>query len=91
MQDFYKNIEDYSSSSECNELIVFDDMIADLISNKTFSQIVTKLFIRGKEVNASTVFITECCFQIPKDVRINSFKLFYYENSKQSRALTNYI
>ena len=91
MQDFYKNIEDYSSSSACIELIVFDDMIADLISNKTFSQIVTKLFIRGKKVNASTVFITECSFQIPKDVRINSFKLFYYENSKQSRALTNYI
>ena len=46
MQDFYKSIEEYNPSRKCNLLIVFDDMIADIISNKTLSPIVTEIFIR---------------------------------------------
>ena len=56
MQDVYKNIEDYNSIKNCKILIVFDDMIADMINNK-LNPIVTELFIRGRKINISIVFI----------------------------------
>ena len=46
IQDVYKNIEDFNLSRKCNALIVFDEMIANIISNKKLSPIVTKLFTR---------------------------------------------
>ena len=49
MQDVYKNIDEYSADKECKILIVFDDMIADLINNKKLNSIVTNLFIRGRK------------------------------------------
>ena len=53
-------------------LIVFDDMIADMVSNKKLNSIVTELFIRGKKLNISLVFITQLYFKVPKDVRNNN-------------------
>ena len=47
-------------------------MIADLISNKKLNSIVTELFIRGRKLSISLVFITQSCFKVPKDVRLNS-------------------
>ena len=47
-------------------------MIADIINNKKFNPIVTELFIRGRKLNISIVFITESYFKVPKDVRLNS-------------------
>ena len=58
MQDAYKNIEDYSPGKKRKVLIIFDDMIADMINNKKVNPIVTKLFIRGRKRNISIVFIT---------------------------------
>ena len=58
MDDIYKNIEEYNSNIKRNKLIVFDDMIADMVSNKNLTQIVTELFIRGRKLNISLVFIT---------------------------------
>ena len=52
-------------------LIVFDDMIADMINNKKLNSIVTELFIRGRKLNISLVFITQSYFKVPKDVRLN--------------------
>ena len=52
--------------------IVFDDLIADIMSNKKFQAIVKELFIRCKKLNISLVFITQSYFSIPKDVRLNS-------------------
>ena len=52
-------------------MIVFDDMIADMI-NKMLKPIVTELFIRGRKSNISIVFITQSYFKVPKDVRLNS-------------------
>ena len=46
MQDVYENIEGYNPSRKCNVLMVFDDTIADIISNKKLNQIVTEIFIR---------------------------------------------
>ena len=57
-------------------LIVFDDMIADVIHNKRLNSIVTKLFLRGRKLNISLVFITQLYFKVPKDVRLNTSHFF---------------
>ena len=64
-------------------------MIADMINNKKLNRVVTELFIRGRKLNTSIVFITQSYFKVPKDVRLNSTYFFYHENSKQKRTSTN--
>ena len=76
MQDVYKNIEDYNSIKKRKVLIVFDDMIADMINNKKLNPIVTELFIRGRKPYISIVFVTQSYFKVPKDVRLNSTHFF---------------
>ena len=82
MKDVYKNFNDYNLDKENKILIVFDDMIADLIDNKKLNSIVTKLFIRGRKLNVSLVFITQSYFKVLKDVRLEYYSLFHFENSK---------
>ena len=53
MQDAYKNIEDYNPRKNCKVLIIFDDMIADMINNKKLNPRVTELFIRGRKLYIS--------------------------------------
>ena len=89
MQDVYKNIDEYNVDKECKILIVFDDMIADMINNKKLNLIVTELFIRGRKLNVSLVFITQSYFKVPKDVRLNSTHFFHYKHSQKKRASTN--
>ena len=72
IDDVYKNINDYNPDKENKILIVFDDRIADMVRNKKLNSIVTKLFIRGIKLNISLVFITQPCFKVPKDVRLNT-------------------
>ena len=67
----YKNIDEYNPDKENKILIVFDDMIADMIHNKKLNSIVTALFITGRKLNIS-VFITQSYFKVPKDVRLNT-------------------
>ena len=76
MQDVYKNIDEYNPDKENKILIVFDDMIADMINNKKLNSIVTELFIRGRKQNISLVFITQSYFKVPKDVRLNTTHFF---------------
>ena len=76
MQDVYKNIEEYNIGNERKILIVFDDMIADLINNKKVNLVLTELFIRGRKLNISIVFITQSYFKVPKHVRLNSTHSF---------------
>ena len=59
MQDVYKNIEKYNIGKKRKILIVFDDMIADMINNKKLNSIVTELFIRGRKLNIYLVFIKQ--------------------------------
>ena len=66
MNDIYKNIEKYNAVKKSKILFVFDDMIADMISNKTLNRIVTELFIRGRKLNISFAFITQLYFFFPK-------------------------
>ena len=76
MQDVYKNVDEYNPGKERKVLIVFDDMIADISSNKKLNQRVTELFIRGRKLIISLVFITQSYLTVPKDIRLNSTHLF---------------
>ena len=79
MHDVYKNIGHYNPDKEDKILIVFDDMIADMINNKKLNSIITGLFIRGIKLNISFVFITQSYFKVPKDVRLNTTHFFIME------------
>ena len=72
MQDVYNNIENYNPGKKRKILIVFDDMIVDIINNKKLNPVLTGLFISGRKLNTSIFFITQSYFQVPKDVRLNS-------------------
>ena len=58
MHKVYKNIDNYNPDKENKVLIVFDDMIADMIKNKELNSIVPELFISGRKLNTSLVFTT---------------------------------
>ena len=76
MRDVYKYINEYNIDKERKILIVFDDMIADMINIKKLNSIVTELFIRGRKLNISLVFITQSYFKVSKDVRLNTTHFF---------------
>ena len=76
MQDVYKNIEDCNQGKKRKVLMIFDDMIADMIINKKLNPIIAELFIRGRKLNISIIFITQSYFKVPKDVRLNSTHIF---------------
>ena len=59
MQGVYKNIEEYNIGKKHKILIAFDDIIAGRINNKKFNPVLTELFIRGRKLNISIVFITQ--------------------------------
>ena len=85
MHDVYKNINDYNVDKDRKILILFDNMIADIIKNKKLNPIFTELFIRGRKLNISLVFITQSYFKAPKDVRLNTIHFFIAKNPKQKR------
>ena len=66
MGDIYKNIKEYNPNKKRKILIVSDDMIADMLSNKKLNLIVTELFTRGRKLNISLVFIRQYYFAMPK-------------------------
>ena len=76
MQDVHKNIDDYNPRKKRKTLIVFDDIIADMINNKKLDSIVTELFVRGRKLSISIVFFTQTYFKVPKDVRLSSTHFF---------------
>ena len=69
-------IDEYNPDKENKILIVFDDMLPDMIHNKRLNSIVTELFIRGRELNISLVFITQLYFKVPKDASLNTSHFF---------------
>ena len=69
-------MEEYNADRKRKVFIVFDDMIANIISNKKHNQTVTEIFIRERKVNISTVFISKSYFTVPKDVRLISTHFF---------------
>ena len=70
MDDVYENIDDYNPSRKRKLLTVFDDMIADIKSNKKFQAIIEELFSRSRKFNISLAFITQS-YSVPKYIRLN--------------------
>ena len=70
MDDVYSNIDDYNPKRK-RILIVFDDMIADIVTNKRFQAIIKEIFIRCRKLNICFVFTTQSYFSVPKEVRLN--------------------
>ena len=94
VQDVYKNINYYNLNKVNKVLIVFDDMIADMINNKKLNSIVTELFIKGRKLNISLVFITHSYFKVPKDVRLNTTHFFIIKipNKRElQQTVTNHL
>ena len=58
-------------------------MIADILSNKKFKPIVTELFIRGRKLNISLVFLTQSYFAVPKNIGLNSTHYFVLKISNK--------
>ena len=76
MDDIYKNIEEYNPNKKRKILITFDDMIPDMLSNKKLNPIVTELFIRGRNLNISLVFISQYYITVPKAIRLSPTHYF---------------
>ena len=72
MNDALENINNYNKNRDKKVLIIFDDMIADIMRSEKFNAIVKELFIRCRKLNISIAFITQSYFRTPKDVRLNS-------------------
>ena len=72
MDDVYSNIDDYNPNRTRKILIVFDDVIAHIMTDKTFQAIIKELFIRCRKLNISLILITQPYVEAPKDVRLNS-------------------
>ena len=72
MNVVYQNIDNYNPNRKRKILIVLDDTIADIMTNKKFQSIIKDLFITCRKPNISLVFITQSYFSVPKDVRLKS-------------------
>ena len=72
IDDIYENIDDYNPNRKRKILTAFDDIIADIMTNKICQSIIKKLFIRCRKLNISLVFITQSYFSFPKSIRLNS-------------------
>ena len=87
MKDAYNSIERCNPGKEIKVLAVFHEMIDDIISNKKLHPVATELFIKGRKLNISLLFITQSYFQVPKDVILKKIiMLFYHEDFKQTRT-----
>ena len=87
MDDVYENINDYNPIKKRKKLIVFDDMITDVMTNEIFQAIIRELFIRCRKLNISLVFITQSYFSFfcSKRCQIKYNTLFHHENKQQNR------
>ena len=84
-----KNINNYNKNRDKKVLIIFDDMIADIMRSEKFKAIVRELFIRCRKRNISIVFITQSYFRTPKDTRLNStyYILMKIGNKKELKSI----
>ena len=76
MGDVYENIHDCNPSRKRKILLVFDDMIADIMTNTKFQAVIKELFVRCRKLNISLVFIRQSYFSVTQDVRLNSTQYF---------------
>ena len=76
MNHIYENIGEKIRYKECKILTLFDGMITDMLSNKKLTLLVTELFIKGKNLKVSLVFIVQSYFAEPQNIRLNSTHYF---------------
>ena len=76
MDDICKIIEYHNTNKKQKVMIVFHDMVADIFSKKEPNPTVTELFIRGRKLNISIVFVRQAYFGVPKNIRLNSTHIF---------------
>ena len=90
MDDVYNNIDDYNPESKRKILIVFDDMIADIMNNKKIQVIIKNLFARCRKFKISLAFITQSYFSAPNDVRLNSthFLIMKIHNKRELQQIS---
>ena len=76
MDNIYKNIGEYNLNKKYKILTVFNDMIADMLTNEKLNPLVTELLIRGRKLKISLVFITQFYFLVSKNITLNSMHYF---------------
>ena len=89
MNDLLDNINNYYNNSDKKLLMIFDDMIADIMRSEKFKAVIKELFIRCRKLNISIVFITQSYFRIPKDAKLNSthYILMKIDNKKELKSI----
>ena len=90
MNDVLEDINNYNKNRDKKVLIIFDDMIADIMRSEKFKAIVKELFIRCRKLNISIIFITQSYFRTPKAARLNSthYILMKISNKKELKSIT---
>ena len=85
MDDIYNNIHNYNPKRKRNILIVFDDMISHVMSNKKAQQVLKELFIRCRKLNIPLCFLTQSYFSVSKNVRLNCthYIIFKLNNKRE--------
>ena len=83
MDDIYKKNEKYNPNKNRKIFIIFDDMIADMLSIKKLNLMEIELFIRGRKLNIYLAFITQSYFAVPKTIRLNSTHYFILKISNK--------
>ena len=89
MDNVYENIHDHNSSTKTKMLIVYDDMIADFMTNKRFQAIIKELSIRCRKLNILLVFITPSYFSVPKDSTQYLIMKLYSKRELQNIAINH--
>ena len=89
MNDVLEDINNYNKNRDKKVLIIFDDMIADIMRSEQFKAIVKVFFIRSRKLNISIVLITQSYFRTPKDARLNSthYILMTIGNKKELKSI----
>ena len=89
MNDVLEDVNNCNKKRDKKVLIIFDDMIADIMGSEKFKAIVKELFIRCRKLNVSIVFITQSHFRTPKDTRLNSthYILMKIGNKKELKSI----
>ena len=89
MNDVLDDVNNYNKNRDKKVLIIFDDMIADIMRSGKFKAIVKELLIRCRKLNISIVFITQSYFRTPKDARLNSthYILMKIGNKKELKSI----
>ena len=78
MDDVSKNIEEYNPNKKSKMLIVFNDMITDILSNEKLNSITTELFVRDRKLNISLAFVSLILLR-PKNIKLKTTPYFIME------------